>query len=93
MDQEVGGSSPPSCTKRLHRSRPHPILAMLTASVVIVAAVLPLTAVGAWFGLVPLPVSYYVFVGAAAIAYLAVVEIIKPRLFSALASAGRPSPR
>ena len=69
--------------KMLFRSRPHPVLLCLTLGVIVVGAGLPLTPVGAWFGFVMLPVSYYAFVGGAALAYLALVEVIKPYVLRA----------
>ncbi len=62
----------------LFRSRPHPILATLTVAAVAVAAVLPLTPVGHWFGLISLPIAYYGFVAVATAAYVGLVELIKP---------------
>jgi Mg2+-importing ATPase len=62
----------------LLRSRPNPVLAGLTLAAVAVAALLPLTPVGHWFGLVPLPPAYYAFVALATAAYLAAVELVKP---------------
>jgi Mg2+-importing ATPase len=62
----------------LVRSWPNPILAGLTIGAVVVAAVLPLTGVGHWFGLVALPPAYYVFVALATAAYLMAVELVKP---------------
>ena len=70
----------------LFRSRPNRFLAVLTLASVAVAALLPLTAVGRWFGFVALPVSYYVFVACATAAYLALVEVVKPFVL------GRPPP-
>jgi len=62
-------------------SRPNAILAVLTITVVVVAALLPLTPLGHWFGFVTLPVAYYVFVACATAAYLVLVEIVKPWVF------------
>ncbi|HVZ15278.1 MAG TPA: magnesium-translocating P-type ATPase [Bauldia sp.] len=60
------------------RSRPNPVLATLTIAVVALAAILPITPAGPWFGLIPLPPLYYGFVAVATAAYLALVELIKP---------------
>jgi Mg2+-importing ATPase len=45
----------------LRRSRPNGILAALTIGVVAIAALMPLSPVGHWFGFVTLPLGYYGF--------------------------------
>ena len=62
------------------RSRPHPILTTLSIGVVVVGLIVPWTPIGTWFGLVPLPFSFYLFLVAAVGGYLALVEVVK-RLF------------
>jgi P-type Mg2+ transporter len=62
------------------RTRPHPVLATLSIGVVAAGVVLPWMPMGAWFGLVRLPFSFYVFLVAAVGGYLALVEVVK-RLF------------
>ena len=62
------------------RTSPHPILTILSISVVAVGIILPWTPLGAWFGLVHLPFSFYLFLVAAVAGYLALVEVVK-RLF------------
>jgi Mg2+-importing ATPase len=62
------------------RSRPHPALAILSLAVVAVGVALPLTPLGALFGFVAPPATFYLFLVAAAAAYLALVEATK-RLF------------
>lgn len=59
------------------QSRPHPILTTLTIGVVLVGLLLPLTPLGALFGFVAPPASFYVFVLAAVTAYLLLVEAVK----------------
>ncbi|MFO1055992.1 MAG: magnesium-translocating P-type ATPase [Dongiaceae bacterium] len=59
--------------RSLFASRPHPLLTWLSLGLVAVAAALPF-AVGRWFGFVPLPPVYYLFLAAAILAYLALVE-------------------
>lgn len=62
------------------RSRPHPVLAGLTLGAATVGALLPLTPAGTFFGFVAPPASFYLFLAAAVVTYLALVEAIK-RLF------------
>jgi hypothetical protein len=59
-------------------SRPHPVLAGLTLGGAAIGALLPLTPLGAFFGFVPPPVSFYVFLAAAVLAYLMLVELVLP---------------
>lgn len=59
------------------RSRPHPILTTLSLGVVAVGLILPWTPAGAWFGLVHLPFSFYLFLVAAVAGYVALVEVAK----------------
>jgi Mg2+-importing ATPase len=68
------------------RSRPHLILAGLTLGAAAIGALLPLTPLGPFFGFVPLPTSFYGFLAAAVLAYLALVEVVK-RLFFRLSGA------
>jgi len=46
-----------------------------------VAALLPLTPLGAWFGFVPPPAAYYAVVAAMAVAYLLLVQAVKRAFF------------
>ena len=59
------------------RSRPNPILA--TTSLVVAAAgiVLPYTAIGRWFGFVPLPLTFLAALGAMVVCYLVLAEVVK----------------
>jgi Mg2+-importing ATPase len=61
-------------------SRPHPVLVGLTLGAAAVGALLPLTPLGAFFGFVAPPVSFYLFLATAVVTYLALVELVK-RLF------------
>jgi Mg2+-importing ATPase len=61
-------------------SRPHPVLAGLTLGAAAIGALLPLTPLGAFFGFVAPPVSFYLFLATAVVTYLALVEMVK-RLF------------
>jgi Mg2+-importing ATPase len=58
-------------------SHPHPVLVATSLAVVAIAALLPYTPVGQWFGLVALPGSFLVALGAITICYLALAELAK----------------
>jgi Mg2+-importing ATPase len=58
-------------------SRPSKALVATTLGIIGIALALPLTALGPWLGLVPLPPSYYVFLGLVVVSYLVLVEVIK----------------
>jgi Mg2+-importing ATPase len=67
------------------RSRPHPVLAGLTLGAAAVGALIPLTPLGAFFGFVAPPASFYLFLAAAVVAYLVLVEMVKRLFFRRLA--------
>lgn len=71
----------------IFKSRAHWILTALALGIVAIGTVLPFTAVGRWFGLVPLPALFFVFLVAATAAYLGMVEAIKPAFYRRLARA------
>ena len=56
-------------------SRPHPVLVALTLGAAVAGALLPLTPLGAFFGFVAPPVSFYLFLAAAVATYLVLVEL------------------
>ena len=62
------------------RSRPHPALATLAIGAAVLGILLPLSPLGPVFGFVAPPPSFYLFLAAAVLVYLAVVELVK-RLF------------
>jgi Mg2+-importing ATPase len=64
-------------TKNPFRSRPNGWLTATSLSVVLIAAILPLTPMGSYFGFVPPPPAFYVAVGVMAATYLIVVEFVK----------------
>lgn len=70
------------------RSRPHQILTALSLGVVATGLILPWTPVGAWFGLVHLPASFFLFLLLAVSAYLALVEVVKRAFYRYVAPAG-----
>ncbi|MBU3654985.1 MAG: HAD-IC family P-type ATPase, partial [Alphaproteobacteria bacterium] len=63
--------------KPLFRSAPHPLLLVTAFSIAAIALILPITAVGGWFGLVPLPASFLAFLAGAVLAYFLLVEGLK----------------
>ena len=64
-------------TKNPFRSRPNGWLMTTSIAVVLIAAVLPLTPIGSYFGFVAPPPAFYGAVAAMAATYLIVVEAVK----------------
>jgi P-type Mg2+ transporter len=62
------------------RSRPSAALACTTVVVVIIGLLLPFSPVAGPLGFVPLPAGYFLFLGAATLTYLVLVEIAKRSL-------------
>jgi P-type Mg2+ transporter len=63
------------------RSWPHPLLTCLTIGVVLLGLVIPLTPLGKLFGFVEPPPGFYLFLVAAVVAYLVLVEVAKRFLY------------
>ncbi len=59
------------------RSRPNPVLAATSLAVVAVGVGLPYTAIGRWFGFVPLPLAFLAALCAMVVCYLAIAEGVK----------------
>lgn len=74
------------------KSRPHPLLAATSLAVVALAAILPLTPLGAHFGFVPPPPAFYAILGGMVVAYLCIVELAK-RAFYRWAVKSHPARR
>jgi Mg2+-importing ATPase len=68
-------------------SRPHPLLIVSSAAVVIGAAILPYLPLGAEFGLVPLPLGFFIVLAAIVFGYLLLAEIGKRFFYGHFASA------
>lgn len=66
--------------KNPFKSRPSLALSLTVISVVLVAVLLPFSPLAPLLGFVPLPLSYFIFLGSATLCYLFLVEIIKKRL-------------
>jgi Mg2+-importing ATPase len=64
------------------RSRPSRALAATTIAIVLAALALPYTPIAGPLGFVPLPPSFLAFVAAATLTYLALVELVKRRVFA-----------
>jgi Mg2+-importing ATPase len=67
-------------------SRPQRMLVATSLAVVVLAGLLPYTAVGAWFGFVPPPWPLFLVLGLMVACYLACVEIVKRRFFARAAA-------
>jgi Mg2+-importing ATPase len=75
------------------RSRPSRALTATTLAVVATGVVLPFTPLAGPLGFVPLPAAFFAFLAGTTATYLALVEVVKRRLFpSAAPFAGRPAP-
>jgi Mg2+-importing ATPase len=64
------------------KSRPHPLLAVTSLLAVSLAILLPFTALGTYFGFVPLPPSYFGVLALLVISYLVVVQLIKHQFYA-----------
>jgi Mg2+-importing ATPase len=63
------------------RSRPHPILAGTSIAVAAAGVLLPYTALGRWFGFVPLPSGFLVALGGMVACYLILADLVKRWFF------------
>jgi len=59
------------------KSRAHPVLIATSLAVVALAAVIPFTPAGAYFGFVPPPAGFYAILALMVVAYLMIVELAK----------------
>jgi Mg2+-importing ATPase len=66
------------------KGRPSGALAATVIGVVAAAVIIPFTPLGPILGFVALPFSYFVFLAAATVTYLLLVEIVKRRLMGRL---------
>ncbi|MBZ5527613.1 MAG: magnesium-translocating P-type ATPase [Acidobacteriia bacterium] len=69
------------------RSRPSLPLTLTTLFIVLVGILLPFSPVAHTLGLTPLPAKFFAFLAFASLTYLALVELVKRRLFAAHAVA------
>jgi Mg2+-importing ATPase len=75
------------------RSRPARLLVASTLAAVTVAVLLAVLPVGRWFGFVPPPPLFFIYLIAATIAYLGLVEISKVAFYRTLGRTRRRSRR
>lgn len=75
--------------RRFFRSTPSRFLIAMASAVVAIAIALPLLPVGRWFGFVPPPPLYFVYLIGATLAYLALVEVTKSIFYRAKAKRRR----
>ena len=59
------------------RSRPNPLLAGISLTVAAIGILLPYTAIGRWFGFVPLPLTFLTALSAMVVCYLVLAEGVK----------------
>ena len=64
-------------SKRLFTSWPSPIVTVLAVGMVAIIMVLPYSALGSWFGLVPLPLFYLLYLVAVTVVYFTLLEVVK----------------
>jgi Mg2+-importing ATPase len=74
------------------RSRPSLPLTVTTVLVVLIGVILPFTPLASALSLVPLPGTYFVFLGGVTLTYLALVEVVKRRLMRQLLVTDRATP-
>jgi len=67
------------------QSRPNPVLAGLSLGTALLGALLPLSPLGGFFGFVAPPLSFYLFLAAAVVTYLVLVELVKQLFYRHLA--------
>src|SRR5204863_2234376 len=72
--------------KNPFRSRPNKWLTATSLTVVAVAAILPLTGIGTYFGFAAPPLAFYAAVAAMAATYLIVVEFVKRWFYTRMGS-------
>lgn len=70
------------------RSRPNPVLAAAAVSIAILGGLLPLSPIAPWFGFVPPPPAFYLFMTLSVAAYLIMMEGMKRLFFRYIAPSG-----
>ena len=66
------------------RSRPSRPLVITILAIVAIGLLLPFLPIAGWLGFVPLPPAYFLFLVAATVLYLALVEVVKRRIMGRL---------
>ena len=67
------------------KSKPHPLLALTSLSIVALAIVLPLTPLGAYFGFVAPPLDFYLILLGMTLIYLVFVQTVKTYFYHRMA--------
>lgn len=70
------------------RSRPHPLLAVTSVAVVMLAVLLPFTSLGAWFGFVQPSASFLFAIAGLSVSYLLLAQAAKRAFYRGWSSAG-----
>ncbi|WP_297324368.1 magnesium-translocating P-type ATPase [Nitrosomonas sp.] len=63
------------------KSHAHPILIATSCTVVAIAALLPFTALGTYFGFIPPPAEFYFILAVMVVFYLVMVEVVKRNFY------------
>lgn len=63
------------------KSHAHPILIATSCTVVVIAALLPFTALGTYFGFIPPPAEFYFILAVMVVFYLVMVEVVKRNFY------------
>ena len=71
--------------RRVWHSRPGRVLVGTTVAAITVALVLPVLPVGHWFGFVPPPAIFFVYLAGVTVAYLSTVEVVKAVFYRSFA--------
>ena len=74
------------------RSHPHPLLAITSLTIVVIAVLLPFTPLGSWFGFVPPSVAVLLAVAGLTASYLLLAESAKQAFYRVRSSAGVAPP-
>jgi Mg2+-importing ATPase len=74
------------------RSRPHPLLAAASLTIVVIAVLLPFTPLGLWFGFAPPSAGLLLAIAGLTASYLLLAEGAKQTFYRMRSSAGAPPP-
>jgi len=74
------------------RSHPHPLLAITSLTIVVIAVLLPFTPLGSWFGFVPPSVALLLAIAGLTASYLLLAESAKQAFYRVRSSAGVAPP-
>jgi Mg2+-importing ATPase len=74
------------------KSRPHPLLATTSVTVVVLAVALPFTSLGAWFGFVPPSATFLLAIAGLTVSYLLLAQGAKWAFYRLWPPAGLATP-